>query len=162
LSPISGEASSSPKGDELDELSEANLLPLSIEPFSSVPSVRQIAHRICVPKRCVNCISLACRFSAFHTQISDIRHLHWVPHKLSDNQKSNRVVDPTSRPPVVDPASRIKWGHILHIFALNESWFYLSTDQIMRWSGCQMKMRDDVSDREKHMIQSPKLMLPLV
>jgi hypothetical protein len=41
---------SSPKNDALDEGSEAFLLALSDEPFSSVLSVRQIAHRIRVSK----------------------------------------------------------------------------------------------------------------
>jgi hypothetical protein len=51
-------------------------------------------------------------------------------HALRQSEgKSSRVVDPTSRPPVVHPASRTGWGEIL---TLDESWFYLSTDQIMR------------------------------
>jgi DNA-binding MurR/RpiR family transcriptional regulator len=60
----SEEVSSSPKDDGLDEVNEAILLALSDESFSSV---RQIAHRICVPKSTVYRISPACRFSAFHS-----------------------------------------------------------------------------------------------
>jgi hypothetical protein len=39
----SKEASSSPKDHDLDEVNKTILLALSDEPFSSVPSVRQIA-----------------------------------------------------------------------------------------------------------------------
>jgi hypothetical protein len=45
----SEQARSSPKDDRLDEVNEAILLTLSDESFSSVPSVRQTARRICVP-----------------------------------------------------------------------------------------------------------------
>jgi hypothetical protein len=41
---------SSPKDNCLDQVNEVILLALSDEPFSSVPSVRQVACRICVPK----------------------------------------------------------------------------------------------------------------
>jgi hypothetical protein len=68
----SEEASSSPKDDGLDEVNEAILLALSDDPFSFVPSVRQIARKICIPKNGITCILLACRFSAFHSQTSDI------------------------------------------------------------------------------------------
>jgi hypothetical protein len=106
-------SSSSPKDDDLnegDEVNEAILLALSDEPFSSVPSVRQIARRISVPKALdIVGLSILC------ISQSDIRHLHWVPHTLSDRQKANRVVDPTSRPPVIHPASRIRWGYTIHI-----------------------------------------------
>jgi hypothetical protein len=46
----SEEASSPSKDDGLDEVNEAILLALSDEPFSSVPPVRQIARKTCVPK----------------------------------------------------------------------------------------------------------------
>jgi hypothetical protein len=50
LSLNSEEALSWSKDNNLDEVNEAILLALSNEPFSSVPSVRQIARRIGVPK----------------------------------------------------------------------------------------------------------------
>jgi hypothetical protein len=75
-------ALSSPKDDGLNEVNEANevnetiLLALSDEPFSSVPSVRQMARRICIPKvvqivyrRIVDSL----HFTVRH-QISDIKH----------------------------------------------------------------------------------------
>jgi hypothetical protein len=43
---ISEDASSSPKDDDIDEMNEAILLAFSDEPFSFVPSVREIARRI--------------------------------------------------------------------------------------------------------------------
>jgi hypothetical protein len=90
---------------------------------------------------------------------SDIRPLHWVPHKLSDSQKasrieSSRVVDPTSPPPVVHPVATIGWGHIFDsnpwgvmVLHLDRS----SDDLTARWRWGP--------DREKCMIQSQKLML---
>jgi len=111
---------SSPKHDGLDEVNEAILLALSDEPFSSVPSVRQIARRICVPKSCINCISSACRFSAFHSQTSDIfigflTSSPTVSSRKASQLQSNRVVDPTWQSPVLHPPSRIGWGNMLHI-----------------------------------------------
>jgi hypothetical protein len=78
----SAEASLSPKDDGLDEVNEAILLALSDEPSSSGLSAQQIARRICAPKgpiyrRLVD--------SLYFT----LRHLHWVPHKLSDSQKAS-------------------------------------------------------------------------
>jgi hypothetical protein len=49
----SEDASSSPKDDGLDEVNEAILLALSDEPFSYIPSVRQMAHRTRVSKSIV-------------------------------------------------------------------------------------------------------------
>jgi hypothetical protein len=57
----SEEASSSPKDHRLDEVIEAGLLALSDESFSSVPSVRQTARRISVPKApCIVDVSILC------------------------------------------------------------------------------------------------------
>jgi hypothetical protein len=133
-------ASSSLKDDDHDEVNEAIQLGLSDESFSSVSSVREIARWICVLKSWVNCISSDCRFSAFHAQSSDIfigflassstARRHGKSSRVESSRvESSRVVDPTSRPPVVHPASRIGWGYIL---TLDEAWFYLLTDQIMR------------------------------
>jgi hypothetical protein len=99
----SEETSSSPRDGGLDEMNEAILLALSDNPFSSI---QQIARRICVPKNTV-----------YHRFVDSLhftlRYLHCVPHKLSDSQKvrqaeSSRVVDPTSRSPVVHLASRMR------------------------------------------------------
>jgi hypothetical protein len=82
----SEEISSSPKDDGLDEVDKAILLALSDELFSSVGYVRQIARKICLPKPLdIVRLSILCISQA------DIRHLHWVTHKLSDSQKANQV-----------------------------------------------------------------------
>jgi hypothetical protein len=85
-----------------------------------------------------------CRFSAFHSQISSLGSLQALRQSESKSSqvessrvKSTQVVDPTSRPPVVHLASKIGWWYIL---ALDKSWFPLSADQIMRWSGYRMEM----------------------
>jgi hypothetical protein len=75
----SEEASSSPKDDGLDAVSEAILLALSDEIFSSV---RQIARGICVATGTIYCRlvdSLHCT----------VRYLHWAPYKLCDSQKAS-------------------------------------------------------------------------
>jgi hypothetical protein len=115
----SEEASSSSNDDSLHEVNEAILLAFSHEPFSSV---RQIARRTCLP-----------RSTAYRRLVDSlhftIRHLHWVPDKLSDSQKANRV----------ELSIRHQgWGYR---FTLDESWFSLSTDQIKGLSGCQMEIK---------------------
>jgi hypothetical protein len=102
----SEKASSSPKDDGPDEVNKASLLALSDEPFSSVPSARQIARRICVSKG-----------TGYHRSVDSlhctVRHqtLHRVPQQAlqesegkSSQVKSSRVVDPTSGLLVVYPA----------------------------------------------------------
>jgi hypothetical protein len=120
-----------PKDDGLDERNRAILLALSDEPLSSVHCLRQMARRICVPKSCVNWISSVCRFPAFHSQTSDIFMGFLTSSPTVRRQvKSSRVLDPTSRPPVVHLAS---WMgiHITSWPLTNKSWFDLSTDQII-------------------------------
>jgi hypothetical protein len=108
----SEEASSSPKDDGLAEVNEPTRLALLDEPFSSV---RQIARNICASRNAVyHRLVDSLQFTFIH-QTSDIRYLHWIPRKLSDSQKANRVVDSTSRPPVVHPASRMGRGYILAV-----------------------------------------------
>jgi hypothetical protein len=93
----SREVSSSPKNDGLDEVNEAILLALSDEPFYSV---RHIARKICVPKG-----------SEYHRLVDSLQFtVRRQTSSLSSSQalrqsegKSIRVVDPTSRPPVVLP-----------------------------------------------------------
>jgi hypothetical protein len=171
----SEDASSSPKDyslDEVNKMNEAIRLTLFDEFFSSVPSVRQIARMICVPKdtiyrRLVDSLHFTIRHqtSDIRHQTSDIRYLYWVPRKLSDSQKSegksSRVVDPTSRLLAVHPALNMRWEYILRIYPWQVSHGSICR-QIMRWSGCQMEIRDEIPDREKHMIQSPKSMLTFV
>jgi hypothetical protein len=133
-----------PKDDGLDEVNEVILLVLSDEPFSSVPSVRQIADssQDMRSKSWLNCVSSACWFFSFHSQTSDI-FIGLLTGSLTVRRqvKSSRVVDPTSRLPVVHPVWRTGWESISHF---GESWFHLSRDQSMRWSGCQMEMTSPI------------------
>jgi hypothetical protein len=83
------------------------------------------------------------------------------PSKLSDSQKasqlkSSRVVDSTPSRSVVHPESNLVWDTYSPL--TSESWLSLSADHEMTW----LPDGDEVPDREKHMIQSPKLMLTFV
>jgi hypothetical protein len=96
------EASSSPKDDGFDEVNEAILLALFDELFllygrAPAEDMFQRYYR-----------SSACRFSTFHSQTSRIfSGLLTSSPKVRRQVGSNRVVDPTWRPPVVHPASRM-------------------------------------------------------
>jgi hypothetical protein len=108
-----------PKDDGLDEVSEAILLALFDGPFSSVRYVWQTVRRTCVPKSIVD------------RQLVDSLHftVRHQPSSLGSFEilrqsegKSSRVVDPTSRPPVVYPTSRMGL-HIAYSRLTSESWF---------------------------------------
>jgi hypothetical protein len=112
---------SSPKDDGLDEVNQAILLALFHESFSFVPYVRQIARRICVPKsiiyrRLVDSLHFTVRHQTSDIFIGFLTSSPTVRRQI----KSSRVVDPTSRPSVVHPASRIGWRYILPTLALDE------------------------------------------
>jgi hypothetical protein len=108
-------------------MNEAILLALSDEPFSSVQQMADSPQDMLSNSYD---LSSACRFSAFHSQTTDIFIGFLTSSPTVGKQiKSSRGVDPTSPPPVVHPASRTGWRYTL---PFDESWFYLSTDQIMR------------------------------
>jgi hypothetical protein len=101
-----------------------------------------------------HCISSVCRFYAFHSQTSDIRHqtsslgysqaLRQSEGK-SSQVKSNRVVDPTSRAPVVHSVSKIRWWVILTI---DESWLDSTCWQIKSWNDLAARWRWGSRSRE--------------
>jgi hypothetical protein len=108
---------------------------LSDELFSSG---RQIACRIGFPKSTVHPRLVDSLHFTVRHQTSDIRHqTSDIRHQTSGifigfltsspavrkQVESSRVVDPTSRPPVVHPASRIGWGYISDMSTLDQSWF---------------------------------------
>jgi hypothetical protein len=88
---------------------------------------------------------------------SDIRQLHSVPQRAlrQSEGKSTQVESSTQLRHVLLSIRHQGWGYIL---TLDESWFSLSADNEMIW----VPDGDEVADREKHMIQSPKLMLTFV
>jgi hypothetical protein len=106
----SEEASSSPKDDGLDEVSEAILLALSDQPFCSR---RQIGRRIGLPKSTVyRRLIDSLQFTGRH-QASSLGSSQAVS---SQQSAISRQVKSSCRStfgtPVVHPASRIGWGHI--------------------------------------------------
>jgi hypothetical protein len=144
----SEEASSSPKDDGLDDVNEAILLTLSDEPFSSV---RQMADS---PQ------DMHSKTALYRWLVDSlhfiVRHLHWIHHKLSDSEKASQVK--SNRVELLIQLRNLQLS-IRHqecgfILTLDESWFYLPTDHEMTW----LPDGDEGPDREKHMIQSPKLM----
>jgi hypothetical protein len=120
-------ASSLPKDHGLDQMKEVILLVLSDEPFSSVQQMADRPQDVCSKKHCISSI---CRFSALHSQASDILiGLLTSSPTVRRQVKSSRAADPTSRPPVGHQASRIGWGHILHILRLGERVIVLLVDR---------------------------------
>jgi hypothetical protein len=104
-----------------------------------------------------HCILSPCRFSAFHTQTSEIFIGFLASSSAVRRQvESTRAVNPTSQPPVVHPASGIG---CIYIFTLDESLFMVLLVDRLDHETIWLPDGDEVPDREKHMIQSPKLML---
>jgi hypothetical protein len=105
------------------------------------------------------CISLACRLFAFHSQTSDIRHLHWVPHEFSDSQKASQVeLSIELRDVLLSIRHQGQNEDTSERLTSHQSCFYLSADHEMIW----LRDGDEVPDRGKYVIQSQKLMLAFV
>jgi hypothetical protein len=140
---------SSPRDDGVDEMNEVILLALSDDTFSSVRQMADSPQNMHSKKPCK---SWVCQFSAFRSQTWDIfigfltgsPTVRWQVN--STQLKWSRSVDPTSRSPVSHPASRIRWGHILHI----NPW-RVSHDSTCRW----MRSWDDLAARWKWEMKSP-------
>jgi hypothetical protein len=74
-----------------------------------------------------------------------VRHLRWVPHRLSDIQKSNRVELPRAFLSLLTTQQGRRWHGIV---ILDESWFYLNVDCELIW------FRADEKVPEKHFTQN--------
>jgi hypothetical protein len=83
-----------------------------------------------------------------------VRHLRWVPHILSDQQKQRRVECSRELLTLLESQQRRDWQDIV---TLDESWFYFTTDHEQIW----LPSEGRVPERERKMIQSPKLMLTI-
>jgi AraC-like DNA-binding protein len=128
-----------------NRIDKAILTALAERPFSSV---RQIATQTCLAR------------STVHRHLTQslgftVRHLHWIPHRLSDNQKEIRVRLSQELLQILQRQQARAWHDIV---TLDESWFYFQTDHERIW----LTPEQPVPDRERHMIQSPKIMLTVV
>jgi hypothetical protein len=126
-------------------IDEAILTALAELPFSSV---RELSRRICLPRSIVHQhLTQSLRFT--------VRRLQWVPHFLTEEQKQIRVQMATELLRVLSAQSTRQWHDIV---TLDESWIYLFSEHDLMWTA----PGEIVADRERHTIQSPKLMLTVV
>jgi hypothetical protein len=125
----------------INETDEAILKALSDESFSSV---RELARHTCLSKTTIHRhLTLSLGFT--------VRHLRWMPHHLSNDQKSKRVELSKQLLSILEKQQTRGWYDII---TLDESWFYFSTDHEMIW----LAPGGTIPEKEKHMIQSPQLM----
>lgn len=112
------------------------------EPFLSV---RQIATLTGIPKSTV--------FERLTEKLGYIsKHLKWVPHLLSEEQKRNRVIIANDLLKIIEKAERQGWKYFV---TGDESWFYLCYDYERQW----VVSGEEPSIREKKMISSEKVMI---
>jgi hypothetical protein len=124
---------------------EAILTALAEFPFSSV---RELSRRVCLPRSTVHQhLMQSLRFT--------MRHLRWVPHFLTTEQKQIRAQMAIELLQVLSVQSTRQWHDIV---ALDESWIYLFSEYDLMWTA----PGETVVDREWHAVQSPKFMLTIV
>jgi transposase len=126
-------------------IDQAITLALNDEPFASI---RQIARKTLLPR------------STIYRHLTNsmgfvVKHLRWVPHNLSDDQKQMRISKSIDLLHLLNSMKHHSWRNIV---TLDESWFYLATDYDSIW----LPPAEAPPTREKKMISSPKLMLTIV
>jgi hypothetical protein len=115
---------------------------------SPLSPVRELFRLTCLPRSTVHRhLTQLLRFTP--------RHLRWVPHFLTAEQKRIRVDMASDLLRVVSGQMTHQW-HV--IMSLNESWVYLYSEHEMMW----VSPRETVPNRERQTIQSPKPMLTVV
>jgi hypothetical protein len=116
-------------------------------PFS-FPSVRELSRRICLPRSTVHRrLTQSLRFT--------MRHLRWVSHLLTTEQKQIRVQMAIELLQVLAVQSTRQRHDIV---TLDKSWIYLFSEHDLMWTA----PGETVVDRERHTVQSPKFMLMVV
>jgi hypothetical protein len=128
---------------------EAILTTLAEFPFP-FSSVRALSRRICLPRSAVHRHwhhAQSLRFT--------MRHLRWVPHFLTTEQKQIRVQMAIELLQVLSVQSTRQWHDIV---TLGESWIYLFSEHDLM----ETAPGEIVVDRERHTVQSPKFMLTVV
>ena len=131
-----------PKTKDFDDIDIRIQKIVDEEPFLSV---RQISTRTGIPKSTV--------FYRMTEKIGYIsKHLKWVPHLLSDEQKQNRVNIAIDLLRILQKAERQGWKYFV---TGDESWFYLCYDYERQW----VTSGEEPSIRERKMISSQKVMI---
>jgi hypothetical protein len=129
----------------LDDSNEAILLAPTEHWFASVRQLSRLMH---LPR------STACKRLTQSLRFH-VRHLRWAAHLLTPTQKSDPVELSRQLFSMLEIQQVRCWHNIV---TLDESWFSLSTDHEMIW----LQSDEKVLDRERHTIQSKKLMLMIV
>jgi hypothetical protein len=105
---------------QLTEIDEAILMALEDEPFSSI---RQLARATHIPQTTV--------YNHLNDKLGfTVRHLRWVPHLLSAENKHQRIESSFALLRLLKQQQTRSWHDIVTI---DESWFYLTTDHESIW-----------------------------
>jgi hypothetical protein len=116
-------------------------------PFSSV---RELSRRICFPRSTMHRhrhLMQSLRFT--------VRHLRWVSHVLTAEQKQIRVQMAIELFQILSVQSTRQWHDII---ILDESWIYLFSKHDLMWTA----PGENFVDREQHIAQSLKFILTVV
>jgi hypothetical protein len=130
---------------QVRETDRAILSALTPKPFASVPDITRLTCRL--PSSVNSYLTRSLPFT--------VSCLRWIPHRMTNERKHNRVRDSQARPEILQAEQRRSWHDIV---ALDQSWFYLNTDHEQIW----LAPGEALPDRERQAIQSPKFMLTVV
>jgi hypothetical protein len=132
---------------EHSPVNEAILTALTKFSFSSVG---ELSRRICLPRSTMHPHRHFTQSLCFK-----VRHLRWVPHFLTAEQKQIRVQMAIKLLQVLSVQSTRQWHDIV---TLDESWICLFSEHDLRWTA----PGEVVVDRERHTVQLSKFMLTVV
>jgi histone-lysine N-methyltransferase SETMAR len=123
----------------------AILKALSDAPFSSI---RELAKATCFP------VSTVYRHLTQHLGFV-LKHLRWVPHELTADQKGQRVALSKQ---LLALLQRVSGSAEHRVVTLDESWFYLYSDHEAIW----LQADQEPPERTRHTIQDEKVMVTIV
>jgi hypothetical protein len=130
---------------DLTESDKAILLALEEQPFASV---RQLSRATHLPYSSV--------YRRLTTKLGfTVRHLRWVPHTLSEQDKRKRSEYSLQLLRILRSQRPRSWHDIV---TLDESWFYFSTDYETIW----LPAGASPPERERLSIKSKKMMMTVV
>jgi hypothetical protein len=136
---------------EHSPVDEAILTALAELPFPfPFSSMREFSRRICLPRSTMHRHRHLTQSLCF-----TVRHLRWVPHFSTAEQKQIPVQMAIELLQVLSVQSTSQWHGIV---TLDELWIYLFSEHDLMWTA----PGEIVVDRERHKIQSPKFMLMVV
>jgi hypothetical protein len=121
-----------------------------LEALDQIPfaSMRELAKTTCIP-----CTTVSRRLTESLGFV--VKHLHWVPHSLTDAQRQNRIDRSKELLRLLEFAQANDWESLM---TLDESWFYLCTSHEIVW----LQAGQQPADRVKHMIGDRKMMVTIV